>query len=141
MDSHCEVTCPQGDDVVNAFITFLYSDDGLPRRPKILEGLLKMGHMYEVSHLVEMAGNKIGDSLTRANLQKISTLAEDFQVPSLLDKCAQFCCTNVEVLKYEDLKKLPLPILARMPLIRKKKNSKFIREESSDSSDSSDSDS
>ena len=106
-------------DVVDDFLVFLYSDH-LPETPKNIEDLMKMGHMYQVPHLVKLAANKLEETLTRDNLEKISSLAEQYEVSSLLDSCAQFFSKIEESLTLEEMEKLPLTMLGRTRILKKK---------------------
>lgn len=77
--------------------------------------------MYEVQNLVEISSQKLGETLSKDNLEEISKLAERYEVETLLKACANFCYENEEHLAVEEMEKLPDSVLVRCLLARKRK--------------------
>jgi len=93
-------------EVVKEFVNFLYSDKIAGNFFNFAE-MMKIGHQYQVSSLVEECAKHLVQEVSTDNIAQLGKLAEAFEAVELSDKCAEFVAEQFEIIDEDILDSIP----------------------------------
>jgi len=85
-------------DVVRAMVIYMYTAKIEDSYEDIVT-LMKIGNKYLVQSLVDECSARLRNSLTESNVLELGVVAEVHSVKDLMESCAKFVSSNVNVLK------------------------------------------
>jgi len=106
--------------VVKEFITYLYSDKISPDFSDLAE-LMRIGHQYEVSSLVDLCSSRLVQEVSLDNVADLGTLAETLEAMELSEKCSEVVAENFEHFDTKTLDSLPSSFLRKSYALSRRK--------------------
>merc|ERR1711864_55927 len=113
--------------VVKEFITYLYSDKISPDFSDLAE-LMRIGHQYEVSSLVDLCSSRLVQEVSLDNVAELGSLAETLDAMELSGKCAAVVAENFEHGDTKTLDSVPASLLRKSLASSRKKMSEAAKE-------------
>jgi len=106
--------------VVKEFTRYLYSDMISADFSDLAE-LMRIGHQYEVSSLVDMCSGRLVQEVSLYNVNELGTLAETLEANELSGKCAEVLANNFEHFDTKTLDSVPSSLLRKSLAITRRK--------------------
>merc|ERR1712059_58055 len=106
--------------VVKEFTQYLYSDKISDDFSDLTE-LMRIGHQYEVSSLVDLCSGRLVSEVSPDNVAALGSLAETLEATELAGRCAEVVAENFERLDTKMLDSLPSSLLRKSMAISRRK--------------------
>jgi len=101
-----------GPGVVKEFTRYLYTDQISADFSDLAE-LMRIGHQYEVSSLVDMCSGRLVQEVNLENVNELGALAETLKANELSEKCAEVVADNYEHFDTKTLDSVPSSLLRK----------------------------